>query len=229
MNTSLIVTIITAILGSGILSTLISHALYTRKLKKEQSMKADYGAGVKTAKALWALKELLSNGSAIEIYKAEKVMQEPGFSTLDGNVIYPEILNDKESLLKFLEALRQFRKEYEFYIDCELALKVVLIDRYLSQLILFLNSYSEKYWPDWGAIFIDDIQNLFHQCDKCIIKKINRQKYKLEYHNGLKWKILRHRLLEKPFNDTILVRMDKGNLSEMERQLIVGTAREINI
>ena len=77
MNTSLIVTIITAILGSGILSTLISHALYTRKLKKEQSMKADYGAGVKTAKALWALKELLSNGSAIEIYKAEKVMQEP--------------------------------------------------------------------------------------------------------------------------------------------------------
>lgn len=60
-------------------------------------------------------------------------------------------------------------------------------------------------------------------------KKNKQTKYKLEYHNGLKWKILRRKLLEKPFNNTILVRMNKGDLSEMERQLIIGTAREINI
>lgn len=46
-------TIITAILGSGILSTLISHLLYTQKLKKEQLMKSENGIGRKMITNLW--------------------------------------------------------------------------------------------------------------------------------------------------------------------------------
>ena len=66
-------TIITAILGSGILSTLISHLLYTQKLKKEQLMKSENGIGRKMITALESAQELMEELNFIEIFEAEAV------------------------------------------------------------------------------------------------------------------------------------------------------------
>ena len=231
MNSTFTVTIITAILGSGVISTFISHILYTQKLRKEQSMKADYGSGVKTAKALLRLREILQKGDTIEIYDAEMIMHQEDFSAIEHNVLYPAILTDKAHLEEFMSEIIQFRKEYENYLDCETALKVVLIDRYLSQLMIFMKNYEDKFWPAWGTLFIIDIQKILHSCDKSAIRKINAQKYKLEYHNGRKWKYLRYRLLEKPFGNTLLMKMKNGNLSGMEQLVfseILGEIRPDN-
>ena len=227
MSTNFIITIISAILGSGIISTIISHVLYTKKLKKEQSMKANYGSGVKTAKALLKLREILQDGNIIEIYDAETVMHQENFNATDHNTLYPAILSNKASLEQFISEVDQFRKEYENYLDCDIALRVVLIDRYLYQLMLFMKNYEDKFWPTFGTLFIIYVQKMLHSCDKRAIRKINMQKYKLEYHNGRKWKCLRPKLLEKPFNNTLLMRIKNNNLSDIEIAVIGEVIEEI--
>ena len=126
-------TIITAILGSGILSTLISHLLYTQKLKKEQLMKSENGIGRKMITALESAQELMEELNFIEIFEAEDKFKDPNFRAVDGDVLYPAIMGDSESLQKFHTAIRQFREKHERYIDCKTALYIVLLDRYVMQ------------------------------------------------------------------------------------------------
>lgn len=197
-------TIITAILGSGILSTLISHLLYTQKLKKEQLMKSENGIGRKMITALESAQELMEELNFIEIFEAEDKFKDPNFRAVDGDVFYPTIMGDNESLLKFHTAIRQFREKYERYIDCKTALYIVLLDRYVMQLLLFSSQFEEKYWPRLGTIFIGDFKRISHKCEKRLIRRINKQKYKMEYHNGIKWKILRKSALVKMWEKTIL-------------------------
>ncbi len=197
-------TIITAILGSGILSTLISHSLYTQKLKKEQLMKSENGIGRKMITALESAQELMEELNFIEIFEAEDKFKDPNFRAVDGDVLYPTIMGDSESLWKFHTAIRQFREKYERYIDCKTALYIVLLDRYVMQLLLFASQFEEKYWPRLGTIFIVDFKRISHKCEKRLIRRINKQKYKMEYHNGIKWKILRKSALVKMWEKTIL-------------------------
>lgn len=197
-------TIITAILGSGILSTLISHLLYTQKLKKEQLMKSENGIGRKMITALESAQELMEELNFIEIFEAEDKFKDPNFRAVDGDVLYPTIMGDSESLWKFHTAIRQFREKYERYIDCKTALYIVLLDRYVMQLLLFASQFEEKYWPRLGTILIVDFKRISHKCEKRLIRRINKQKYKMEYHNGIKWKILRKSALVKMWEKTIL-------------------------
>ena len=197
-------TIITAILGSGILSTLISHLLYTQKLKKEQLMKSENGIGRKMITALESAQELMEELNFIEIFEAEDKFKAPNCRAVDGDVLYPAIMGDSESLQKFYTAIRQFREKHERYIDCKTALYIVLLDRYVMQLLLFSSQFEEKYWPRLGTIFIVDFKRISHKCEKRLIRRINKQKYKMEYHNGIKWKILRKFALVKMWEKTIL-------------------------
>lgn len=220
MDKSIIIAIITSIFGSGILSTVISHILYSRKLKKEQGMKSEFGVGVNTARALHELKNVLKCLDSIEIYNAEEAMQDKTFSALEGNIIYPEIMNDKQSLNMAYSKIRDFRMTYEDYLDRKTAQRVILIDRYLMQLMIFLKGFEEKYWPMLGTIFIIDIQKILQSCDRCVTSRINHQKYRMDIQHGRRWNWSRKIQLEKPFNKTLLMRMKNGKTDELEKRAI---------
>ena len=221
-------TIITAILGSGILSTLISHLLYTQKLKKEQLMKSENGIGRKMITALESAQELMEELNFIEIFEAEDKFKDPNLRAVDGDVLYPAIMGDSESLRKFHTAIRQFREKYERYIDCKTALYIVLLDRYVMQLLLFSSQFEEKYWPRLGTIFIVDFKRISHKCEKRLIRRINKQKYKMEYHNGIKWKILRKFALVKMWEKTILFHLlENKPLKRIEAEAVNEVFSEI--
>lgn len=167
-------------------------------------MKSENGIGRKMITALESAQELMEELNFIEIFEAEDKFKDPNFRAVDGDVFYPTIMGDNESLLKFHTAIRQFREKYERYIDCKTALYIVLLDRYVMQLLLFSSQFEEKYWPRLGTIFIGDFKRISHKCEKRLIRRINKQKYKMEYHNGIKWKILRKSALVKMWEKTIL-------------------------
>ena len=221
-------TIITAILGSGILSTLISHSLYTQKLKKEQLMKSENGIGRKMMTALESAQGLMEELNFIEIFEAEDKFKDPNFRAVDGDVLYPTIMGDSESLRKFHTEIKQFREKYERYIDCKTALYIVLLDRYVMQLLLFASQFEEKYWPRLGTIFIVDFKRISHKCEKRLIRRINKQKYKMEYHNGIKWKILRKSALVKMWEKTILFHLlENKPLKRIEAEAVNEVFSEI--
>ena len=224
------ITIVTAILGSGILSTVISHLLYNQKLRKEQLMKSESGVGAKMRIALEEALEIVSVLHYIELFDAECALEAPNFRSMgNDNIIYPMIFNDSQTLYSFHEMINSFRAQYERYVDCKTALGILLIDRYVTQLILFLKGYDEKYWSHWGVIFNADIKMMSQRCEKRIIKRINKQKYEMEYHGGSKWEILRKYVFIHRWKKTLLRRIiDAKQLKPLEAEAIKELHDEMN-
>ena len=227
MNNSF--TIITAILGSGILSTIISHLLYNQKLKKEQLMKNENGIGKKMREALEEAHELAVKMNAIEIFDIEEELKKDSFRTIGGNAYYLEIMTNRNNLIKMQDDISNYRKNYGRYIDCTTALYVLLLEKYLTQLGISLAPYNDRYWPLWGTLFIVDIQKITRKFEKRLVRRINKQKYKMEFQRGLKWNLLRHFILVRNWNKTLLVRIiDKKKLLQAEAEFLEYILSEIN-
>lgn len=220
----IIISVFSAVLSSCILNTIITHILYSRKLKKEQKMKSSSLMGDKISESLIAVKEMVAKSETIEIYNAKTEMRKEGFCTIEKNTIYPEFMNDPESLMNFHNEINSCRRKYEKTLDCKTAINLLFIDRYIKQLMIYLSGFQDKrIMPALGTIIIFDIQAWQKRCNRGLVYRINNQKYKLEYQDGYKWKILRKQLLERKFRKTILYALcnDKSKFWEKEKNQFI--------
>ncbi len=209
----LIITIITAIISSGILNAIISHLLYSNKLKRENKSKANEGISKEIGISLKKFRELELELTKQELYEAEKKFRDYGYKVnmFEQECIYPEIFNDWDSYNSFFEKIQYFRKNYEKNLPCKVALNAVYIDRYIAQLILFMkNNGNESMLPKWGTLFIYDLKKWQKKIDKLLVKEINKHKYKLESHETKKWTRLRKKEVEKEYKNTILYYLITG-------------------
>lgn len=198
---------ISLFLGSCVINTILSHILYSRKLRKELKNKGNDMISENIQMSLQYARDMELEIKTQEIYEIDNLLSEKGsnLNIIEGEKIYPAILNDFKSLNNFYNQIQICRKEYEKNLPCNIALNIVFIDRYMCKLMLFLSEYGgEKYIKFWGTIFIYDLQNWQRKIDKMIIKEINKHNYKLESHETHKWKKLRKRILVRQYNNTIL-------------------------
>lgn len=212
----IIIYIISAVLGSSVLNGFITHMLYNRKLKKEQKVKFENMIGEKIANALLYVYEITTSASSIEVYNAEDKKADGSLNLFDRNAIYPAIMNDGESLDNFTNMIHKCRTEYEKYLDCALALQIVYIERYMEQLKTYSAKHGgEQVLPTMGTIFIVDIQRWQKKCDKMLIRRMNKSKCRLDYHQGKKWQILREWFIVRQWEKSFLYKiMEKERMEE---------------
>lgn len=205
MSEEVIISILCTVIGSGFLNGFVSHILYSKKLKKEQKMKFENMIGEKIAAALLQTRKITSQLDTIEFWNITQLPTNQMLDAFDRNTIYPAIMNDFSSLIEFYDLIQKCRDESQKFLDCETALNILFIDRYIMQLILFVKQVNNMdLLPALGAIFIVDLQKWQRRCDKLLIRKLNSSKCKIEYQGGIKWKILRKWIFERNWKNTIL-------------------------
>lgn len=203
------------LLMSGISSALVTHLFYRFKLKSEQRIRFQNLIGDRIQSSLIELRKLTAEASVIERYDIifPEEFDETYTDVLEGT-IYPAVMHDHESLWKFIDKVDTSWKKYGDTLDCETALHLWYASRYFHQLIIYIteNNYQE-YLPELGTVFIFDIQKWQLSFDKVLIKRINKPINKLEFHQGIKWKIKRRKFIRRFWNRSFLIRImndDKG-------------------
>lgn len=221
---------VTGVLSGVFLNGIATHMLYSIKLKKEQKVKFANSVGEKIANALIEVKKLVNYSETIEIFNAEAEMKKDDFDAFSGNVIYPAFMNEPQSLIDFKNMIVACRTDCEKYLDCGTALNLVFIERYIEQLMIYLSNFNDKrLMPALGTIFIADIQRWQRRCDKRVIKRINNQKYKLEYQNGYKWKIMRKWFVQKNWEKTILYALLNDKCKKKQKNHFEFIKQEIDL
>jgi len=218
----MVVPLITAILGSGLINCILTHILHSNKLRKEVKVKNISMIAEKVSESLDYFRDIELMLTSIEIYNVETEFAEKGAKVdmIDSNCsYYPGIFNDKESLICFLEKVSECRSKYERYLSCRLALNLVFIERYMIKVFLFAKDYQgEDMLPIIGAFLIVDLQKWQGRIDKILVKEINKTTFKLESHETKKWKLLRKWELEKQWKDTLLYYLIEGKCSKRKRK-----------
>ena len=92
------------------------------------------------------------------------------------------------------------QRNYEEYLDCAMVLQIVYIDRYICELIKYYKELDQEeiegILPALGTILIIDIQKWQKNCDKMLIRRLNKAKCKMEVQFGRKYNFLRKELLK---------------------------------
>ena len=210
----IIATIITAIIGSGILNGIITHFLYSNKLKKELRAKNNNMFSEKISESLSYFRDVELILTTIEIYNFDEELEQNGAKVdlINKNcAYYLAIFDNWETFNDFFNKIQECRHEYEKYLSCKLALNLVFIDRYIMKLGLFMKQFGDDdLLPIFGTIFIFDLQKWQKRIDKMLVKEINKCTCKIESHESRKWKYMRKRELEKQWESTILHYMIEG-------------------
>lgn len=221
MNRKELITIVAAILSSGIINIFITNILYGRQLKKELKQKGNDKISQDIEKSLQYYRELELKLKTQEILNIEDRLKEKNsnINMFEGEVIYPEVLNDFKTMNEFIEDIQICRKEHEKNFSCRLALYLVYIDRYFQELRLFSATIEESELPLFGVILIVDLQDWQKKVDKLLVKEINKHNYKLESHETIKWRLLRKRILKRKYENSFLYYFRTGKHNKKSRKL----------
>lgn len=228
----IIVTMIGAVLSSGLINALLSHIMYNNKLKKELKFKGNDMIARDIGESLQFIRNTVLKLSTQEIYNVEEELEQKGsqLNMFDGECIYPAIFNDWDSFNEFHELIQECRSQYEKHVSCKIALNIVFIDRYLFQARLFINENGgERKLPFWGTLLIADIQKWQTKMDKMLVKEINKYSYKLESHETWKWKFLRKRELINQWEKTILYYLITGKHRKRDKKKMQMLDRVLEI
>ena len=211
--------LIGAVFSSSVLNGIISHILYSARLKKELKHKGNDLHAKEIEKSLQNFRNLELGIKTQEIFNIDEELadQGSGIDLYSPTCIYPAILNDWDSFNSFKEMVRECRKNDEKNLSCKLALNLVFIDRYIHQLGLFM-AESDVDLPMWGTIFVFDLQAWQKRVDKMLVKEINKYTYELESHETKKWTRLRKKEIDRQFKSTILNYLLNGTYNIRDRE-----------
>lgn len=222
----IILSIISIILGGGVVNGIITHILYNNKLKKELKYKGNDVIAKKIEESLEYVRELENSLNEQEIYDVDSVLEKKkdkvNFFGAMGNgeeAYYLSIFNSFETYNEFMDKVRICRKKYEKNLSCRIALNMVFIEKYLYQLSMFMSVHGgEKDIQFWGCIFSCDLIRWRARLDRMVIRETNKYSFKLESHDSNKWIRLRKRELTEQYQDTLLNYLLNGECRKKDRK-----------
>lgn len=223
MENGLVVSIFTAVLGSTVINGLLTHLLYSRKLKKDLKFHGNNEIAQSISNSLQEFRKIVLELKKIEIYNIDQRLKDDlnTINFISGEVKYPACFNDWGSLISVIEKIRGCREKYESMMPCKVALNLVFIERYFMQLIVFVKKHGgEKALPNWGTILKYDLDKWIKRTDVMLVKEINKYSYALESHESIKWKRLRKTELVKQFEQTILHYLITGECPFRQKKLM---------
>lgn len=219
----IIVTIIAAVLGSGVLNGIITHFLYNNKLKKEQRMKVKDIIWGKVDNALEAIRDIELKTRARNIFDFESTIIESEYTDFQNGVpVYPEIMSDSQTFYKFFMEINGARGEWSKYLDTEVGAYLYYMEIYCMQLMEYLsknglvNSYQLA-----GYIFFEDILEWQRNYEKLIVKRLNKSKYKIYTESGRQWTRAKKKVDKKLRKKSILYQLindvDSNKIRKIKR------------
>ena len=206
----IIITIIVAIIGSGILNVFITHLLFGQKLKKERQEEYVKMLGEKICAAQLATRDLELQCESIEIYEIEKLLDDGGFDAHGRNAVYPAIFGSKESLVEFYDEVSNVRKAYEKYLDYSIAAHLLYIERYCMDLLYYLGEQGIS-TKEAGLVFGIDIQAWRQSLEKILVRKINHPTFKIYDKNNKRWEKAKKKVDQDLYQKSILKKLKDNN------------------
>lgn len=203
----IVVSIIVAIISSGVINTLISNYLYKKRLDEDQKRKVGELLDDKILTALLETRNVALMLKPIEILNAKEILDDGNepLNLFQGKVIYQEVMHSRETLQSFMDKICLCRKEYENFLSVEIALNLCFIERYVGNLLIYSRKFeSEEIIRVLGTLFIHDLQDWMREFDKMIVNEINKKTFLLESHETDKWNEKRAEILEKRWEETFL-------------------------
>ena len=211
-----------AVLSSAALNAVITHFLYSSKLKKDLRYHGNNKIAQSISTSLQEFRKIVLELKKFEVFNFERRLKDdPGsIDFIRGDPKYPACFKDIDSLKSFINKIRECREKYEDMMPCKIALNLVFIERYFMQLLILLKGKNEKTLPILGTILAYDLDKWINRIDRLLVKEINRYSYKLESHETLKWRILRRKELVMQYNNTILHYLSTGECPRCKRKLM---------
>lgn len=202
----IIISIISTILGSGVLNGIIAHILYNRKLRKEQKVRVQNMVWDKIIEALEQIRDIELKVRVQEKWNFREELEAEGYiDAFEGAGIYPEIMNDHDCFFNFYTEINEARSKWAKYMDPEVGSYLYYMERYCLQLIQYItkNGLVNNY-PLAGTVFIIDLQKWQREYEKLLVKRLNRPKHKVYTEDGRSWKRAKKKIMKKFWNTSCL-------------------------
>lgn len=198
--------VVAAVISGTVLNGIITHLLYSNKLKQEQRIKGRSIIGDRITEALIKVRDIGYRTGEISLLKNEDWLL-PGhdFDFFNGNMDYINIFDTQEALDSFYESVASARREEERYLDLKTASYLYYIERYILQLVDYLHKNQlEDDYPLVGYVLQNDFINWQLKLENNVVKVINNPKYKLSLNTGRKWQKCQERVQEELWNESVL-------------------------
>ena len=225
-RTQLIFSVISLMLGSSVINGIVTHILYSRKLKKDQIARTQGMLWNKIIEALECVRNIELEAKTIEIYKIEQLLESNGYIDIfGGEATYPAIMENHETFYQFFDKINDSRKEWGKYLDPCVVSYLYYMQMYSTQLMDYLKKNNVTNYPLAGAAFIFDISEWQEAFEKLLVKRINKQKHKLYVEDGIRWKISKKIIKRKLWKKSILYGLEKNTNDfrvEIAKAIIYG-------
>ncbi|WP_320972198.1 hypothetical protein [Enterocloster bolteae] len=198
--------VVAAVVSSTVLSAIVTHLLYARKLRKEQRIRSEGITGEKIVEALYKIRDIELRCCEMKILETEEWLSYGvGLDFFGGTLSYPTIMSSTESLDAFFDMINVARREEERYLGYKTASYLSYMENYILQLVQYLhkNNLDESY-PLAGYVIQKDFIDWQIRTEKNVVNAINSPKYKLSIHTGIKWIIMQKIVKRELWNKSIL-------------------------
>lgn len=174
----IIITLVAAALGSGILNVIFTHIVYGRRLKRDQEKEYKDMIGKKVCEALLAVRDFELQCETIEILDIEQALKNTNFDGFESQAACLAIMYSQNAFFDFQNQIIKIHQEYEKYLGYEESAYLRYIERYCGNMLHFGGTYKIG-MQKMGLVFSRDIREWQRRFDKLLVKKINKPKYKV--------------------------------------------------
>ena len=210
----MIISVISIILGSSVLNGIITHILYSRKLKKEQIARSENVVWDKIAEALECIRIIELKLRSQEIFNAEKCLttkeeeNSEDVNIAKSQIVYLEVMNDSKTFFDFFVEINEARETYGRYLDAEVGAYLYYMQNYCMRLMKYINNNGLKDdYPTAGIVFSCDLQKWQRAFEKLLVKRINSPKHKIYVEDGFWWEYKKRKMDRKFWKKSVLYKL----------------------
>ena len=199
-----------------IISAFVTHWLDLRQLKKKQKLSYQEKLGEKIADSLIHVRETVGKLNSMEALQVPNDECSHKIGTFSENAFYPTIMNDNDTFLKYCLEVSNARTAYEPYLNRKCSAYLFVLERYLSDLALYIKATGGGLQYT-GCIAIIDLQKIGKQFDSVLVNEINHPHYAIQKKKGRVWEREKGKAIKELRNGCFL-----DELREIANTIIAG-------
>lgn len=197
---------------TAIVTLVITHALDSKKLKKQQKIAFQESLGKKIVDAYIKTREIILQLETIEALPESIQFSRENREKAEELLYYPAIMADIQTLSEYGIKVSDTRRQFEPYLSNKAASFLFILERYLLEVATFIANYElQDKTKRVGILVHPDLQKIERALDDEIIIQINRPRYYLESKRTRRYEHLKAVLKKKYIDNSVLIGIiDKG-------------------
>ena len=163
-----------------IFTNVLTYFFAVRNARKNISLEHQKELGAKIATALTKARSIVAETHEIDVFKKKTVKSL--LMTADvfkSTAYYPAFMQNKKTLLTFVEGLSACRAECEPYLDLQSAGYLYVLEKYFLNMAFFIRKYKIEDIDILGCLALCDIQKWSRAFDKLLVRQLNKTHHRL--------------------------------------------------